>query len=556
MIDKKLFQEKTIQEKIKFSFLNMSAEKTFYVGVYISILFIFLTISVFYFFSKKTLTLPKYNTKLNVSSVENLKYTLPVFAENATEKFVSGLLYSSLKKKNVKGVYVYDLAESITETETEKNNYNIKIRNDARFSDGSYINSDDIIYSYELATDINIDYIDRVKYEGVIFEKIDDRNLSLSFDKNFLDIDDVFTLGIIKKNEFENQNKESLHISEKSIQSISSGPYLVSQIIKTSSDISEINLIKNKHYYKPVYNRVMNIKLFQNINDLNIYEIENEISDIIMGNTSGIDPVLLERFSASEYKTPKVTALFLNPNKNSDFAKKEIREKFFKILDRESIVKNSNLLADPVYGILATDIEKKYVTASEGLATTTINIKYPDTKQNQLIINQVKQNLEINGFTVNLKNESQAEILSSIKNRDYDVLFYTLEIESPATLYPFWHSSQRNAPGLNITGYTSKNMDDNLDKIKKSTSTESVKERLAEIDKEINQEYPYIPLYSIKKNIFINKEISKNIKIPEYIYNNKNLSADIINWYKDKEKIWPVIQKYNTQVEKIYKLIH
>ncbi len=553
MIDKKLFQEKTIQEKIKISFLNISQEKAFYLGLYFVALFVIFSFLSFYFLSKKTNIVPAHNTKLNISTTDAVVYTLPAYAKNNTEKFLSGILYSGLKKKNAMGIYENDIAEYVTKDSSEKNIYNIKIKNNARFSNGENITTNDIIYSYSLESDIVIDSSDRVKYEGMAFEKIDDKNMRIVFEKNFLEIDDIFTLGIVSKKDIETEKRDGLHLSSKSLQSVSSGPYKINTITKDASSVSDISLIKNNYYHSlSPYNKHIDLKIFKNLNELETYEKETDWSDMILGSQ-----ILLPGFKSVSYSTPKITALFFNPSKNPTFAKKEVRESIYRSINRSGLIDKLNLDAGQVYSLLSYTKNQEISTNTKDFSTTTLNITIPESKQNSLLSQEIKTELETYGYVVNIKNVSTEEILSNtIKNRDFEIFLYTIEIDSPAILYAFWHSSQRNAPGLNITGYTSKTFDDNLENIKKSTSTENIMTYLDNMEKEFFQEYPYIPLYSSNKNILLKDKENLEINIPLKIYNQKDLGTDIINWYKDKEKIWPIIQKYSTQIDKIYKLIH
>jgi ABC-type transport system substrate-binding protein len=555
MIDKKLFQEKTIQEKIKISFLSISQEKAFYLGLYFMVLFFTLSFLGFYLLSKKTSSVPAYNTKLNISTTDPIVYTLPIYAKNNTEKFLSSILYSGLKKKNIGGIYENDIAEYVTKDDSEKNIYNIKIKNNAKFSNGENITSDDIMYSYSLQSDIVIDSIDRVKYEGMAFEKIDDRNLRIIFEKNFSEIDNIFTLGIVSKKDMETEKRDGLHLSVKSLQSVSSGPYKISIVTKDDSSVSELFFIKNNYYIESPHNKYIDLKIFKNANELETFEKDSAWSDLVLGSVNN-----LTDFKSVSYATPKITALFFNPNKNTAFAKKEIRESVYKSVNRLNLIDKLKLDASETYSILPdNNIQSTYnsTTTATDFSTTTLNITVPESKQNNLLSQEIKTELESYGYVVNIKSVSTEEVANNtIKNRDFEILLYTIEIDTPTTLYAFWHSSQRNAPGLNITGYNSKTFDENLENIKKSTSTENIANYLVDIEKEFFREYPYIPLYSINKNILTRNDQNLNIDIPSKIYNQKDIGANIVNWYKDKEKIWPVIQKYNTQVEKIYKLIH
>ena len=39
-----------------------------------------------------------------------------------------------------------------------------------------------------------------------------------------------------------------------------------------------------------------------------------------------------------------------------------------------------------------------------------------------------------------------------IRTRDYEALYYGIQVSRESQVYAFWHSSQREHPGLNIAG--------------------------------------------------------------------------------------------------------
>ena len=103
---------------------------------------------------------------------------------------------------------------------------------------------------------------------------------------------------------------------------------------------------------------------------------------------------------------------------------------------------------------------------------------------------------------------------SKIKKRDFEALLFGSIINYDTDLYAYWHSTQRIYPGLNITGYTSKNLDKNLETLKNSLNIDSRNKAFDAINKELNEELQSIPLYSNNSNYIINK---KEINIKEYI---------------------------------------
>ena len=60
-----------------------------------------------------------------------------------------------------------------------------------------------------------------------------------------------------------------------------------------------------------------------------------------------------------------------------------------------------------------------------------------------------------------------------IKGRKYEALLFGEVVKEIHDLYPFWHSGERNDPGLNIALYTNLTADKILEKIQ--SSQDSVK---------------------------------------------------------------------------------
>jgi ABC-type transport system substrate-binding protein len=77
------------------------------------------------------------------------------------------------------------------------------------------------------------------------------------------------------------------------------------------------------------------------------------------------------------------------------------------------------------------------------------------------------------GVTANIAIYDVSDLNQNIiKDRDFQVLLFGAITETPSDLYAFWHSSQRTYPGLNISNYVSKELDENLEILRTSPSDE------------------------------------------------------------------------------------
>lgn len=554
MIDIKLFKEKKILEKLKISLFNLPPEKSFYSGSAFFLCGILILVSTLYFLSKLTVLVPSRNQNISIANVGNFKYFLPFYAHSDVDNFVSSLLYSGILKKDINNQYVNDLAENITKDETGTK-INIQLKDNLKFSNGEKITTDDVIFTYELASNILVDGINRVKYEGLTFEKIDDNNLIINLSKNFSNVSEILTLGIISKDDYSSENFETLNTSSKSLYSITSGIYKITSTEKDNTNIKKINLTINNNKYSAPYLKYISITTYKTLEDINT-DINDDVNvDIILNTNKDITD-----FTKINHITPKITALFLNGNKKDILAKKKVRESIYHIINRNELVASTEPRNIPTFDLfpaseLRSDLDKSTEIENVSASPTNINLTIVDNEKQNKLAESIKESLAKINININIVKENQSEILNNIiKNRDFEILLYSIEVNNPEDLYAFWHSTQRNAPGLNITGYTSTAFDKNLSLIKTSSSSEEIQKSLENMKEEFYIEYPYIPLYTTTESL--EKKNTITLETPKQISSKKELSADIINWHKEKEKIWPIINKYQDKLTLIYKLIH
>jgi ABC-type transport system substrate-binding protein len=330
--------------------------------------------------------------------------------------------------------------------------------------------------------------------------------------------------------------------------------------VKNSNNSSSFSLSVNNNKYSNPNIKYINIDSYSDEETL-LQDVSNGKSVDFIYNLNRELDASNENFSEynkKEYVTPVITAIFLNPNKKDILAKKNLRKNIYYGVERETISSGALGQAKSSFDILPgsnfrNDLVKE--TEISVSSSSTINLTIVDNEKQNKIAENIKTSLGKIGLNINIIKEDQSNVINSIiKNRDFEMLLYSIEVNNLEDLYAFWHSSQRNAPGLNITNYTSTNLDKNLNIIKTSTSTTEIQESLESMVKEFYDEYPYIPLYTSVEYIY--KKNNLTINSPDQISNKKEITSDIINWYKDKEKIWPIIKKYENQITKIYKLIH
>lgn len=560
MLSIKLFKEKSFLEKLTITIRNIPEDKMFYIGLSSISLMILISIFVIKSFnSSYGLYMPKRGTDLYMISEENIRFLNPLYAKNNLEKFTSSLLYSSLVK--LEGdKYINDLAESV-QIDANGQIVNVKLKDDVYFADGSPINAEDVIFTFEMAGNITIDYESRVKYEGIKSEIIDNKNFKLLLKKSYSNIYDLLTIGILKKQDYADINLDNVFQSEKSFFTTESGLYKIEDVGRNQdNNISNLLLTKNKFSNITTNHKSIIIKPEMSA-EASLNELKNsDNNNLVLFDVNKIEYEELKSvgYKKNDYTLPRISGIYLNPNKNEIFSKKENRKYIYQAIDRNRLVADYlNNYATTTYGLLPSskNIEYEIPVYNNISSSSTISLIVLNTRSQIDIGEFVKSELAQIGLSIEVRPVENIDIVNNhIKNRDFEMLLYNVEIDSPLTLYAFWHSSQRNAPGYNFTSYASKDFDSNLDLIRNSTQNEVVNEALGNLKKEFYNEFPYIPLYTQIKSIY-NKS-DTHIDIPPNINNYKELSQNIQNWHTEREIIYNFLTKYQDLSDKIYKSLH
>jgi len=128
----------------------------------------------------------------------------------------------------------------------------------------------------------------------------------------------------------------------------------------------------------------------------------------------------------------------------------------------------------------------------------------------------IKNQLAAIGVTVNINNQDVSALEYDItKPRNYEALLYGQALGIILDPYPFWHSTQKDDPGLNFARYQNENIDKLLSEIRQTVDSTNRQTKLNNLQNLILNDAPAIFLYN-----------------PDYIYtvskNVKNVSSGII----------------------------
>lgn len=167
------------------------------------------------------------------------------------------------------------------------------------------------------------------------------------------------------------------------------------------------------------------------------------------------------------------------------------------------------------------------------LKITLVTINQPQLAETANILKEEWQKV---GYTVELNIVEISELKQIIKERNYDALLYGQALGSMPDLYPFWHSTQVNDPGLNLSEYQDKDIDallkdsrENLDPVKKQQDLEKIQDKII-------ADCPALFLYNPNYLYWASDQI-KGISITKVIDPAKRFS-DIANWFIKTKRVF------------------
>jgi len=174
--------------------------------------------------------------------------------------------------------------------------------------------------------------------------------------------------------------------------------------------------------------------------------------------------------------------------------------------------------------------------------TTTIlkfSIATSDAQELKSTALSIKKTWEDLGAVVDLKIFTSSDLNHNvIRPRKYDALFFGEIIGRESDPFAFWHSSQRNDPGLNIALYANITADKLLEEGRVVFDKEERIKIYQKFEEEVRGDIPAIFIYSPDFIYVVPKKI-KGIDVGTITVPSERF-LDIYTWYIETEQLWKI----------------
>jgi len=514
------------------------------------------------------------------------RFINPLLSVSDADRDLEMLVYSGLLRLKADNSYEPDLAKSY-EISEDGLSYTFQLKDNLYWSDGEPVKADDIIFTILKAQDPAIKSVKRGSWNGVTATKINEQTVRFDLKKPYRNFLDNATLGILPAHLWEKIKPEQFALSKLNVSPIGSGPYLIKDINEDSAGIpTSYDLIPFKKFALGAPKiGLLSISFYGNEKDLiTAYEAGK------INSASAINPADAEKLEQNGQRIiktslPRVFAVFFNQSRNQLFLDEKVRQTLNQSVDRKKIVDEIlsgygqplatiwplSTEADSVYNLEKAKntllqagwttkedgtLEKKKSTKTTnskkgGKSTTTtipeqtlsFNLATANVPELKAVATAIQADWQKLGAQVNLEFFEPGDLNQEIiRPRKYEALLFGQVIGHNWDLFPFWHSSQRLDPGLNIALYTNKKVDKLLDEIRSAYKTEPIDEKYQALAEEINNDLPAIFLYSPDFLYLVPSDL-KGINLPKTT-SNAGRFARIHEWYFRTDRIWKIFSYF------------
>lgn len=523
--------------------------------------------------NEATVSVPATGGSLTEGIVGTPRFINPLLATSDPDRDLTQLVYSGLMRARPNNELVPDLADHY-EISEDGLHYTFYLRDGLTFHDGTPVTAHDIVFTIELAQNSLYKSVKRTDWEGVVVEVVDEKTVRFTLPRAYAPFLEAATLGVLPSHLWENISPEDFPFHQLNTEPIGSGPYWVSDVHEDSSGAPNtytLHSFKGFALGKPLLSKIT-IVLYAN--DADALEALAKEDVETLGSVSPEDVLsFLETHHVLRKNLPRVFGVFFNEGKSQALGDKAVRNALNIAVSREEIVNTAlNGFGVPVDtpippGIFSVKKQSLFVDtmskeerlqkASDILedagwkkneetgvrqksgAPLRVSIATGDTPELASTADAVALAWRSIGADVTVKVFSSADLNTAvIRPRDYEALLFGEVIGRSADVYAFWHSSQRNDPGLNLALYTNAKADRLLSDARRSTEPAEREETLLEFEETLSEDIPAVFLYA-PEFVYVTPENLLGVSLGSLTTPAERF-LNVYEWHRETERVWDI----------------
>lgn len=514
-----------------------------------------------------TVVVPKAGGEYTEGIAAQPRYVNPVLSQTSeADADLAQLVYSGLFGYDDEGNLIKRMVADYSVSEDGKL-YTVTLHQGIKWHDGEEVTADDVLFTILAIQDPAHKSPLRSNWLSVEVASIDRYTLTFTLKKAYFGFLENLTVGILPKHIWENITSENFLLADYNLAPIGSGPYRFFDFKKDSNgNVLSYELRAFNGYFdtSPYISKIV----------FHFYPDEDALIDAynrkeVLGINS-ITPEHLSNLKESkntrvyEIAIPRVFAAFFNITKNAALAYDEVRQALNYATDRDVIIREvlsgkgqaaySALLPFmtgytqdldlPYFDIAKANAllnEKGWERGQDGVRAKDANvlemeIAVPDWPELVKTADILKAQWEQLGARVNIKVLSAADIQRNvIRPREYQALLFGEASMIDSDPYSFWHSSQKQDPGLNLAFFDNKEADDILITLREELNSEKRLEKYRAFQEILYKKNPAAFLYTPSYLYVVSNSVKgvnvKSIVAAPFRLNNVN------DWYINTKRV-------------------
>lgn len=470
---------------------------------------------------------------------------------NDVDRDLTTLIYSGLMKYNEDGKLIPDLARSY-EVSSDGLNYTIFLQQNTFWHDGAPVTADDVMFTIQTAQNPDYGSSQRVNWQGVEMEKIDDFTIILKLKDRYAQFVNNLTIRILPKHAWQDVKPVNFGLSDMNLKPIGSGPYKFVKLKKNNlGRVEEYMLKANDKFFlgRPHIDEIR-FKFFDSEDAMIDAYNKNSIENISFVSGLNLKKIKFKRrLNTYQLEMPRYFGVFFNQDQSKSLSDKNVRlalnyatnknELIQKTLDGKGEAVNSPIVGNvlDINNNVKTypyDIEQ----AQRIISGQKIDLKLTTSIWPELVAvaNILKEQWARAGINLEIEFLPTAELQRTIKERNYQMLLFGEMLTLDPDPFTLWHSSQKRDPGLNLALYSNANADKLLEEARKILNPLERAQKYDEFQKLVTEDIPALFLYNSYYIYGQTKDIKgfegKIISMPSDRF------ANIEKWYIETKRSW------------------
>jgi peptide/nickel transport system substrate-binding protein len=531
-----------------------------------------------------SVSIPAAGGSLTEGEVGPARFINPILTLSQPDQDLTALVYSGLMRRLPDGSVVPDLASSYN-ISSDGTTYTFHINPAATFQDGAALTADDVAFTVAAAQNPDLKSPQEANWVGVKVSVRDIRTVVFTLPHAYAPFITNTTLGILPKHLWQNISNEEFPFAPLNTRPVGSGPYKVSSVSTDSVGSAtryELTPFANYTLGNPYLTQIR--FLFYSDGASMKKALDAHEIDAI----AGIDPKDISSITRTDTNIirsplPRVFGVFFNQGHNPVLANASVRAALTAAVDKQAIVATvlhgyGTALDGPIPpGVLN---EASVALPAAHTPTSVVATSSPDAAT---FAEAARTILQKGGWSFNtsdglwekgkekltltLSTADEPELVATakavaafwaaagiksrvqvypiselntavIRPRNYDSILFGEVVGPELDLYAFWHSSQRNDPGLNLAMYANETTDTILSQARSTTDTEARSKLYAQFALDVEKDQPAVFLYA-PDFLYIVPMSIKGITVGA-LTTPADRFAHLYDWYTQTQHVWSI----------------